>query len=282
MTRRTETTMQAADGLSLRRVTWLPAEGVQTTGLVVLSHGLGEHVGRYDHVAEALNAAGIAMTGADHRGHGRSEGLRGHADGFVEYSRDVHLVVQAFMAEHPGLKCILYGHSMGGLIALSYNLDIANHPVAGFAVSNPQLGLAFEPPKVKAFAGRVLSRILPRVRLDNELKTADISRDPVEVSKYENDPLVSRLVSTRWFTSMNKATDAVNAAPERLTTPALFLLGGSDRICSAKASQAFAERLEASKTTVRLWPDSYHEPHNDLDRDEVISTLVGWVTEQTA
>lgn len=282
MTRRTDSTISTADGLTLRRVTWLPDSDDDIEGLVVLSHGLGEHVGRYEHVAEAIVAAGFGMTGADHRGHGRSEGLRGHVDGYSEYARDLHTVVQAFGAEHPGKPIWIYGHSMGGLIALFYNVDIENHGAAGFVISNPQLGLAFEPPKIKVLAGRLLSRVLPRLRMGSELDTSHISRDPEVVRAYEADSLVHGLVSTRWFTSMGAAMEIVLEAPQKLTVPTLFLLGGSDQIVSARASQAFADKLDAGKTTVRLWPDSYHEPHNDLDREEVLSSLTGWLKEQVA
>ncbi len=279
MTRRSESTITTSDGVSLRRITWLP-DG-EITGLVVLVHGLGEHVGRYDHVAAAFNAEGIALSGADHRGHGRSEGLRGHVDGFGQYTADLHRVVEAFQKEHPGLPTVMFGHSMGGLITLSYNLDVEAHGLVGFVVSNPQLGLAFEPPKIKALAGRLLSRLLPRLRLDNELNTADLSRIPEEVAKYENDPLVHRWVSTRWFTSANRAMERVNGNPQGLTAPVMFLLGDSDRICSAVAARDFAERV-GTNAGVKSWPASYHEPVKDLDRDEYISTLVTWVKERLA
>jgi len=282
MTRRAESTITTDDGLNLRRVTWLPDDDGDIAGLVVICHGLGEHVGRYENVAQALVAAGIAVTGADHRGHGRSDGLRGHVDGFSEYARDLNKVVVAFRDEHPDLQAVLFGHSMGGLISLTYNLDFPEHGLAGIAVSNPQLGLAFEPPKIKALAGRLLSRVLPRLRLGNELDTKHISRDPAEIAAYDNDPLVHGLVSTRWFTSMGKAMAAVNGAPERMTTPALFVLGGSDSIVSAAAGEAFARKLEPSRTTVKVWPDSYHEPHNDLDRDEVVATLVAWCKQRVS
>ena len=280
MTRRTDSTISTADGLTLRRVTWLPESDDEIRGLVVLSHGLGEHVERYEHVAKAVVAAGFGITGADHRGHGRSEGLRGHVDGYSEYTRDLHTVFEAFRAEHPDRPVWVYGHSMGGLIALYYNVDVENHGAAGFVISNPQLGLAFEPPKIKVLAGRLLSRLLPRLRMSSELDTSHISRDPEVVRAYESDALIHGLVSTRWFTSMGLAMDRVLEAPQKLTAPTLFLLGGSDQIVSATASQAFAEQLNPEQTTVRVWPSSYHEPHNDLDRDEVISCFTEWLEQQ--
>ncbi len=280
MTRRSESTLSAADGITLRRLTWLPDEGTDVRGLVLLSHGLGEHVGRYDHVAEALTARGFAMSGCDHRGHGRSEGLRGHVDGFARYTADLGRVLDAFRGEHPGLPVVLYGHSMGGLISLHFNLDRPDHGLAGLALSNPQLGLAFDPPKVKVAAGRLLSRLLPRLRLGNELDTALLSRDEAEVRKYEEDPLVHGLISTRWYTSMTKAMARVNDTPDGVQSPVLFLLGGSDKIVSAEAAQTFAAKLDRARTTVKVWPATYHEPHNDLDRDEVIGTLAAWCEER--
>lgn len=280
MTNRTEGTYTAADGIQLRTLTWLP-EGAPT-GLVLLAHGLGEHGGRYDHVAAPLTAKGLAVRALDHRGHGRSGGLRGHVQRFSELTRDVHGVLQAFRAEHPDLPAVLFGHSMGGLIALAFHLDHPNHGLAGITVSNPALGVAFEPPKWKTSAGRLLSRLVPRLRLDNELDTAKLSRDPAVVSAYEQDPLVHRLISTRLYTELTGTMDRVGAAAASVRLPTLWIIGASDGITDAKASEAFARSLPADQTTVKVWSATYHEPHNDLDREEVISTFVEWATDRLA
>lgn len=276
--KRTETTLTGHDGLTLRRLVWLPDDGPR--GLVVISHGLGEHIGRYEHVAAALVEDGWGVTGADHRGHGRSEGLRGHVDGMSRMGDDLLRVLTTFRAEHPDQPVALWAHSMGGLVALQMNLDHPDHGLTGLVLSNPLLATAFTPPRAKVAVGRLIARVLPRLRLANELDPNLVSRDPEEVRKYTTDPLVHSLISTRAFTSLEAAEAAVLAAPQAIVTPTLWLLGGSDGIVSAPTSQAFAARLPPEITTVRAWPDGYHEPHNDLHRDEVISTARQWLGER--
>ena len=282
MTRPSEGTYTTSDGLQLRILTWLPEEGAKITGLVVIGHGLGEHAGRYEHVADALTAAGVAVRAFDHRGHGRSGGLRGHVDEFAQLPRDLASVVQAFRADYPDLPAVVYGHSLGGLITLQFHVDHPDHGLSGLILSNPLLEVAFVPPRWKTMAARLLGRLAPRLRLDNELDTTEISRDPVEVKAYEDDPLVHRLISTRLFNEMMAAADRSAASASSFRLPTLWILGGSDKIVSAKAGEAFARTLPADATTIRVWPESYHEPHNDLDKAEVIEAIVGWVQERVA
>ncbi len=282
MTRPSEGTYTTSDGLQLRILTWLPEEGAKINGVVVIAHGLGEHAGRYEHVADALTAAGFAVRALDHRGHGRSGGLRGHVDEFAQLPRDLAAVVQAFRAEHPGLPAVVMGHSLGGLVTLQFHINHPDHGLDGLILSNPLLAVAFVPPRWKTMAARLLGRIAPRLRLDNELDTSEISRDPAEVKAYEDDPLVHRLISTRLFNEMMAAAARTPASASSFRLPTLWVLGGSDKIVSAKAGEAFARTLPADATTIRVWPESYHEPHNDLDKAEVIEAIVGWVQERTA
>jgi len=276
MTACTEGNYTAHDGVQLRTLTWEP-EGTPR-GAFLIAHGLGEHGGRYGHVAAPLVAAGFVVRALDHRGHGRSTGLRGHVDRFEEFTRDLSGVLAAFRAEFPDLPTLLYGHSLGGLIVLSHHLHHPDHGLDGLVLSNPLIATAFEPPKIKAAAGRLLSRFVPRLRLDNELDTSQLSRDPAEVKAYEDDPLVHRLISTRLFTEMFGAADVLATSADRFRLPTLWIFGEADAIVSAAAGRAFADKLPAGSTTIRAWPATYHEPHNDLDKAEVIAAIVEWAT----
>ncbi len=278
MTSPAEGTFTTSDGLQLRTLTWLPSEDVERLGVVVIAHGLGEHIGRYAHVARALVAAGFAVRGLDHRGHGRSGGLRGHVDGFGQFTADLSGVVQAFRAEHPGLPAILYGHSMGGLITLRFHVDHPDHGLAGLILSNPLLALAFTPPRWKTAASRLLGRIAPRLRLDSGLDTTKISRDPAAVKTYVDDPLVHGLISTTLYNEMMGAADAAVASASAFRLPTLWIIGGGDEIVSPVAGEAFGRSLPSDTTTIKAWPASYHEPHNDLDQAEVIEAVVQWCT----
>ncbi len=270
----TETTLDIPEGLRLQvRVT---RPGGEPRGIIVLVHGLGEHCGRYDHVAGPLAEDGFVVFAYDQRGHGRSTGLRGHVDGFRQYTDDLQLAMDAARGEFgEELPVLVYGHSMGGLVVLSYFLDRPDTPAVGFAVSNPLIRPAFEPPRLKVAAGRFLSRFLPRLRLANEVDSNGISRDPAEVKAYNEDPYVHGLVSTRWFTSMTAAAERVEAEAEKLGRPGLWILSGADPVVDSTAGEAVARKT--SGADIKAYPESVHEPHNDLDRDQVIADLRAWM-----
>mgnify|MGYP002631984184 CR=1 FL=1 len=276
MSDHTECEIRGHDGTPLRLLTW--AADHEPRGLLILVHGLGEHVGRYDAIAKAFNAIGVTVVGGDHRGHGRSGGLRGHVDGFDEYTADVACVVrhaQATLGDE--LPWFVLAHSMGGLIAVRYLADASLPQPAGAILSNPQLGLAFEPPKIKVAAGRILSRLLPKVRLDSELDVQAISRDPAEVKKYVDDPLVHGKVSTRWFTSMTRALEDARLSGPQIAVPTQWILSGGDRICSAPAAREIQEQVANSR---RLdLPEAFHEPHNGPDRALFVDAAITFVQE---
>ncbi len=275
----TDSILEAGAGLRLHIRTTRPDGDAR--GIVVLTHGLGEHCGRYDHVAGPLAEDGFGVVAYDLRGHGRSTGLRGHVDGFAEYTGDLDRVLSLAREEFgEGLPVLVYGHSMGGLIVLSYMLDYPDSPAVGFAVSNPLIRTAFEPPKLKVAAGRLLSKVLPRLRLANEVDHQGLSRDPAEVQAYIDDPYVHGLVSTRWFTSMTAAAQRVEQEAEKLARPGLWLLGRKDPIVDSSAGESVAQKTPAS--TIRSYADTVHEPHNDLDRDQVIGDLRAWMSERVA
>jgi acylglycerol lipase len=279
MTTRIEGELTAADQTSLFLRTW-PVD--EPKGIVLFVHGLGEHGDRYAELAGVVNEAGFAAAAADHRGHGRSGGLRGHVNGFGEYVHDLRLVIDHVReAQGSELPLYVYGHSMGGLIALLLVVDPPDAGISGLVVSNALLQVAVKAPPIKVFVGKLVSSILPKLRLDNELKVEHISRDPAEVKKYSEDPLVGRLISTRWYTSMMTAMAKANARPADLKLPSLWVVSGSDQICAHEAGLVF-EKASTGPSEVTLLPDAYHEPHNGPDRGLVHEAVVKWLSGQLA
>jgi len=279
----TEHKIATTDSTPLLVRDWSSKETSSPKGLLLIVHGVGEHCGRYQHFADALAPAGFMVRGFDHRGHGLSGGLRGHVDGFSTYTADVKAVLDEFRAAHgKDLPCYLLGHSMGGLIALQFLQDYPEAGVAGAILSNPCLEVAVEAPAVKVIAGKLLSKLLPQLRLDNELNTALLCRDKQAIIAYEQDPLVHRKISTRWYTSLLAAMEQVNSRSLAAGFPTLWLLGSNDSICSATGSLSFAKKLENSSTTVREWPDALHEIHNGPDKHEYLAALNAWLNTQTS
>jgi len=269
MTAPTEHELSATDTTPLLVRDWITTGKTVPQGLVLIVHGVGEHCGRYEHVAQALLAGGYAVRGFDHRGHGLSGGLRGHVDGFERYNHG------------EGIPCFLLGHSMGGLIVLHFLQEHADAGISGAILSNPCLEVAVDPPAVKVAAGKLLSKILPKLRLDNELDTSLLCRDSDAVRAYEEDPLVHRKVSTRWYTSLISAMELVNGKSLAPALPTLWLVGGKDSICAPGGSRRFAEQLSTELTTLREWPEALHEIHNGPDKTEYLVAIRSWLDART-
>jgi alpha-beta hydrolase superfamily lysophospholipase len=250
----------------------------ERAGLVV-AHGLGEHSGRYGNVVNRLLPANYTMWIPDHRGHGQSGGKKGHVLNFEQYLLDLRLIVELARAElAENRKMFLLGHSMGGLIALSFALQ---NPalIDGVIASSPALGMAVEVPAVKSILGKVMSFIWPGLLLGNELDATGISRDASVVSAYQNDPLVHDRVSARWFTEIISAMAEVNRQASRLQVPVLMQVAGDDHLVDAEASRRFFENLALDDKTLHLYEGLYHEVYNELDvqRQKVIGDLESWL-----
>lgn len=260
---------ESADGTRLELKRW-PAAGTPI-GEVLLVHGLAEHYGRYEHVAAALTRAGFGATFVELRGHGGSEGRRGHVDRWRQYEDDL----RAAAATIEGPFSIV-AHSMGGLVAMSALEAGFDREIKGVVLSNPLLGVAVQAPLIKVKAAGLLSRILPKLPLSNELDVQDISRDPEVVRAYEQDPKVYSTITPRWYTECLEAQTRVLAAAGRYTTPLLVLLGTGDRICAHAVASAFAGQYGADKK-VLAYEGYYHELFNEPEKDAVLEDMVGWL-----
>ncbi len=198
--RRTEGWVASPEGLLLFRRAWLPELPQR---VLVLVHGFAEHSGRYEELASWFAARGCAVLAVDLRGHGRSQGRRTHVDAFAQYLDDVDLLMAAAREEHGGLPLLLLGHSMGGLIALSYLQD-RQPTIAGAVISAPALSVPSGP---RATLARLVRRVLPKLSIAAGLDLAGLSRDPEVVRRYESDPLVERRLT------VSLATELFGAAP---------------------------------------------------------------------
>ncbi|KAH9260683.1 hypothetical protein BASA81_001150 [Batrachochytrium salamandrivorans] len=265
-------------GLYIHFRRWIPLANVHPApiGVVVLVHGLGEHIARYAHVALALNQAGFVVYGLDHQGHGRSEGDRLHlVGGFTDYVDDVLDLVAMCKRENPLLvnKVYVLGHSMGGLITV-LTLQRAQHEFAGAVISGPALGLDVPPPPaVLALLGG-LSAVLPKLPVDG-LPLDTLADNKPLVDLYLNDPLVSRgKIPARLLNEM--ATSMSQVKPELLTLPYLLFHGEGDGLCALRFSQEFHQKSVNSrdKTFVKL--KGGHETLNELD-GKAVKLTVDWL-----
>ena len=267
----------SASGKDLHLYTWTPDQTMSEPGqAAILAHGLGEHCGRYTHVAQHFVDRGFRVYGADHVGFGRSGGRRGDVPGGVA-THELDLMSVAELArEELGEKarCVLLGHSMGGLVALGVLLD---HPeIAREAVlSGPALNPARSARPAKLNAARWLQHVVPFLTTDHGIRPELVCSDEDVVSTYVSDPLVHRRISTRLIVTLldeaNRVRDSADRFSEDLSL--LLLQGEEDRIARATDTRAFAERVACRNAEMRVFPGMRHEVFNERERHEAFDAV---------
>jgi alpha-beta hydrolase superfamily lysophospholipase len=276
----TPDTLATRDGLRLAVVEW-PLAGAR--GTVVIAHGLGEHVGRYAHVAAYLNRQGWTVVGYDQRGHGRSEGERGRLAAADDLLSDLADVLDAVRAE-PGFiaPLVLLGHSMGGTVAARFvagGLELPRppwwRPVDALVLSSPALDTGMTLVQKAMLAA--LGPLAPNLAVGNGLKPEWIARDPAVVAAYVADPLVHDRIAPRLARFMVDGGAAVRAMAPRWNVPTLLLYAGSDRCVAPAGSAAFAAAAPAGIVTASEFPALFHEIFNEPEQAEVLSVLGAWL-----
>lgn len=244
-------------------------------GAVCLVHGLGEHSGRYAHVAEFFNKSNYSLVSFDHRGHGKSGGKRGHTPSYDLLMEDISLLLNKADSLYPQIPKFLYGHSLGGNLVLNYALR-KKPGIAGVISSSPWLKLAFEPPALKVKIAKLVSGLFPSLIQSTNLEAEAISRDIAVVNAYKNDRLVHDKISTTMFLSIhNSGLWALEHANE-FSLPLLLFHGTADRLTSYKASEEFSTQVK-NNVSFKLWQGFYHEPHNEPEKQEVFSLVREWM-----
>jgi alpha-beta hydrolase superfamily lysophospholipase len=270
----TEHYLDAADGLRLRARLWAPA--APPRALLLLTHGMGEHSSRYVHVAGALTAAGYALAAHDLRGHGRSEGPRGHTPNYAQTLDDIQLVYDWAAGQFPSLQRFLYGHSLGGQLTLSFALD-RQPEAAGVIASAPWLRLKPPPPASKAIAGRLINSVWPAFTYDTELGPVPMSHDADHLNSFPELDLTHTRISVRLGVgALDHGLELLRRAPE-FERPLLILHGEADLTMDPAGSREFYERAGSADKTFKLYPGFYHEVHNEIERARVLADIVDWL-----
>jgi lysophospholipase len=262
-----ERSVRAADGAELHLRRW---EGAGADRDLLLVHGLGDHLGRFEHVAAAANARGWDVQGVDLRGHGRSSGRRGHVEAWSDFHADLDAAAAGLREPFD-----LLGHSMGGLVALDW-LRERQARVRSVVLSSPLLGVAVQAPRWKVALGRVLARVAPRVPLSNEFDARQVCGDPEVVRCYTEDPLVFATITPRWYVEMEAALARVQAAAADFRLPLYLNLAGEELIVSNPAALDFAERWGGSVER-RIWDGLRHETMNERSHPDVLAGVFDWL-----
>ena len=264
---------KTSDGLDMYARGWAP-QGMPKAA-IMLVHGHGEHVARYDHVAAALTGKGYALLGFDLRGHGRSGGSRGHTPSYDTLMDDIASFSQQTDLRYAGLPRFLYGHSLGGNLVLNYALR-RKPDLHGVIATGPWLKLAFDPPASQVTLGRLMNGIAPGFTQHSKLDTQGLSHDQVVVAAYEKDPLVHDKISARLFVAIYESGLWALEHAAEFPLPLLLMHGAADPITSARASQEFTKKA-GNQATLKIWDGLYHEIHNELEKAEVFNTMLDWL-----
>jgi alpha-beta hydrolase superfamily lysophospholipase len=244
---------------------------------LLVSHGLGEHAGRYAALARDLVPHGIEVHALDHRGHGRSGGMRAYADRFGRFVDDFEAFrLRAMEPLPPGIPVFLLGHSLGGLIALRWLEAHRGAGLRGSILSAPLLGIAKQAARWKTALSGVLSKVLPWVPIPSEIDPSELSSDPAYVRSYREDPLVHARITPRLYTEMVRAMGFAVAEKDRLPRPLLFLVPGADSIVREEETLRLAGSL-AGDVTVRRYPGFRHESLNERERARPVGDLLEWM-----
>ena len=274
-TESTLSTFVALDGDNLAVQDWPLEYGKALRGVVLLVHGLGEHAGRYDHVAHRLNDWGFAVRGYDQYGHGESGGPRGGLPTDTRLLDDLSDIVDSTrLRMSPKTPLILLGHSMGGLVAARF-VSLAVRPVDALVLSSPALDPGLS--AVQKFLVSVLPKIAPDLRVGNGLDASLISHDPAVVAAYRDDKLVHDRISGRLARFIADAGPATVALAPNWKVPTLLLYAGADKLVNPQGSRAFAAAAPKQVVTAHCFETLYHEIFNELDAEPVFAELKAWL-----
>lgn len=270
-------TFTAADGENLALQEWPLAPGEPCRGTVLLVHGLGEHVGRYDAVARRMNDWGFAVRGYDQYGHGESAGPRGGLNTDLRLLDDLADMVDATRARMPaGQPLVLLGHSMGGLVAARF---VALHlrPVDALVLSSPALDPGLS--AVQKLLLATLPRLAPNLRVGNGLDAQYLSHDPHVPAAYLADPLCHDRISARLARFIADAGPATVARAVHWSVPTLLMWAGSDKLVNPAGSRAFAAAAPKGVVQSHCFEPLYHELFNESAElaDPVFEMLHHWL-----
>jgi alpha-beta hydrolase superfamily lysophospholipase len=243
--------------------------------IVIIIHGLGEHIGRYEGWVMRFNAFNYGVCGVDLYGHGLSTGKRGHMKSIDDTLDMLNFFIERIQNEYSTKKIVLYGHSMGGNI-LAQLLLKRHIQVQAAIFSSPWFGLIEKPSFFQYNLAKLMYQIYPSYSEKAPLDPNKISTEPEEVSKYVNDPLVHNYVTPGLFIPLYKATDFIIENSKKLKLPTLVFHSIDDQITDYNASEKFAN--SNSKIKLKLFEKVRHEIHHDFLKEDLLNYLLDWLS----
>jgi alpha-beta hydrolase superfamily lysophospholipase len=276
-TTRTERNFDGVGSVRIVYDVWTP--DTPPRAVVVLSHGLGEYARRYDHVAQRFGEAGLVTYALDHRGHGRSGGKRMLVRDITEYTGDFDTLVGIAKREHPALKCIVLGHSMGGGIVFAYGVERPDNYDL-MVLSGPAVAAQDLVHPAMALVAKGLGALVPGLPVQ-ELDESLISRDPAVVEAYRTDPLVYHgRVPAGVGRALLQVGETMPQRAPALTAPLLVVHGSDDGLIPVDGSRRLVDCVGSTDVELKVYPGLYHEVFNEPERNQVLDDVVSWITKR--
>lgn len=262
--------LKTKDNLELFGRGWFPESSANA--IILFVHGIGEHTGRYVDWANRFIDARYSFYAFDHRGHGKSEGKRGHAPSLNHFLDDIEIFKKYLQEAFPDIPIVLYGHSMGGNIVLNY-LIRKEQDFAAAIVTSPWIRVPFKIPEFKMALAKIANALFPSVVQPSGLIAEHISRDPKIVEAYMNDPLNHDRISARMFMELYMSGLQLPSKAKNVELPLILMHGKPDQITSAEATEEFASRA-GDNVRLKIWRSCYHELHNEPNKKRVHEFII--------
>lgn len=264
------------EGTNLYYQTWIPDS---PKGLVIVIHGLGEHSGRYLNVVDTLLPEGYAIWALDHRGHGKSGGLRCHVNRFSDYVDDVSIFEKIARDAHPDLPVHILGHSMGSLIANHYVSSRDKQDYKSLTLSGTGAATGPAVNAVLKVVAKILSAILPKLSLPSGLDPNFISHDKQVVDAYVNDPLVESRLTTRLGNEIFISLPQMIPAASKLKIPTMMQLGSEDEAFHPDSWDSLFAAIAVEDKTFKKYEGYRHEVYNELKKEVPLGDLKEWLNQ---
>ncbi len=267
----TSQTFTAADGAAIRYKSWTP-EGGAKRALVLLHRG-HEHADRWDPVVPGLAMPETAIFAWDARGHGASEGKRGHASCFMQYVRDLAEFFAHIAKEHGFTedRIVLVAHSVGAVIAATWVHDYAPQ-LAGLVLATPAFDVNLIVPGALTSI-RLMLKVKPDAIIKSYVRGEWLTRDAAAAAEYDADAKISKDISARILVDLFDTSQRVIADAVVMDRPLLFFSATADRVVTRDSLNHFFTNYGASEKEHITLHDARHAIFHDFCRDEVTTAI---------
>ncbi len=261
------------DGTYLAGRFWKPSGFPR--GSVCLVHGIGEHAGRYDDWARRFTQEGLMVYAIDLRGHGHSDGKRGHVNHLSEYFDDIGTMVRRCKRNWGDLPQFLYGHSMGGALVLSFLLK-RRQDFSGAIITSPWLKLVEPPGPLLQKMALSLDKVFPGFTFSTGIKSTQLTQQASGQAESDSDKLMHSRISLRTFNQLNAVTADILERANGFNLPLFFAHGTEDTLTSFEVTEEYAERVGPLATFFAA-EGARHEIHREPVADELFLRIMSWM-----